>query len=42
MGPSYMESDHDYVMNNFELCILLLDTLANAELLKAAIKWKKG
>jgi len=34
----YMESDHDYVMNNFELAIQLLDTLANAELLNAAIK----
>jgi hypothetical protein len=21
----YMESDHDYVMNNFELCIQMLD-----------------
>jgi hypothetical protein len=34
----YMESDHDYVMNNFELAIQLLDTLASAELLTAAIR----
>ena len=34
-GGVYMESDRDYVMNNLDLCIALLDQLAKKNAKKA-------
>jgi len=40
MGDVYMESDRDYVLNNLDLCLMLLDQLAEKKVAKKPRKRK--
>ncbi len=41
LDGNYLESDRDYVGNNMELCVRLLDTLDMADLLNSALKGRR-